>query len=95
MDIQINTRGIREGSIVRHFKHERCGSDAMYIYRVLGFAMHTETKETLVVYQALYENEATGVHYDMYCRPAEMFFSEVDQVKYPGYKQKYRFELIR
>lgn len=91
----INTHGIKVGSIVQHFKRERVDKiTTTYLYKVLAFAEHTETKEALVVYQALYQNEKMGVCFGVYCRPADMFFSEVDHVKYPDYHQKYRFEVI-
>jgi hypothetical protein len=40
-------------------------------YRVIGFARHSETLETLVVYQALYGERGTWV------RPAAMFVETV------------------
>lgn len=58
------------------------------IYEVLGTAIHSETKEKMVVYQAMY-----GTH-EIYVRPYDMFFSEVDHEKYPNVEQKMRFERI-
>lgn len=87
-------RSIREGSIVRHFKHEHCPHPDWYIFKVLGFATHTETGESLVVYQALYDSDELDVHYGIYCRPVKMFFSRVDHNKYPEYTQQYRFEVV-
>lgn len=89
-------RGIGVGSIVKHFKHETVTDDPnLYTYKVIEFARHTETKEELIVYQALYSSMSMGIHYDVFCRPAHMFFSEVDHEKYPEIKQKYRFELVK
>ncbi len=42
--------------IVRHFKHERHPDGlSMYACKILGYATHSETRETLVIYEALYE----------------------------------------
>ena len=84
---------LKVGDIVQHFKREHVEDESQYLYKILGFAEHTETKEKLVVYQALYRND-TGVDYGIYCRPYDMFMGEVDHDKYPEYTQKYRFELV-
>ena len=92
------TRGIHPGDIVQHFKRQRLiNPGQMYLYRIIAFGEHTETKEKEVIYQALYEDTDLGVHFGIYVRPFDMFFSEVDRVKYPENEypeitQKYRFE---
>lgn len=82
----------RVGDIVRHFKYETLTEEEKrqnkYLYKVFGLAEHSETKECLVVYGALYGN------LQIYVRPYEMFVGEVDHEKYPEIKQKYRFELV-
>ena len=84
-------REIKVGDIVKHFKYETITETERfankYLYVVRGFAEHTETKEQLVIYQALY------APFKWYARPKEMFMSEVDKEKYPNIQQKYRFEV--
>lgn len=50
-------------------------------------AVHSEDKSMYVVYRALYGDNT------LYIRPMDMFLEEVDHIKYPDVKQKYRFEL--
>ena len=87
--LTINGRTFKTGDIVRHFKRETLQDPGTkYMYAILGFAKHTmpDTK------QALYEDIEMHINYDVFARPAEMFFSEVDRNKYPDIRQKYRFE---
>ena len=65
--------------IYKHFKGD--------YYIVEDIALDSETDRQMVVYRALYENS------QLYVRDLEMFISEVDKVKYPKVKQRYRFEL--
>lgn len=73
-------REIIPGRYYRHFKGRA--------YRVIGIAIHSETGEHMVVYQA---KEGDG---QLFVRPYRMFAGEVDREKYPGIIQRYRFELI-
>lgn len=64
------TRGIHPGDIVQHFKRQRLiNPGQMYLYRIIAFGEHTETKEKEVIYQALYEDADLGVHFGIYVRP--------------------------
>ena len=86
-------KDLTPGRIVRHFKRgmlteqERMNS-TKYLYEIIGVAEHTETRENLVIYRALYGS--CGI----YARPLEMFLSETDREKYPQAEQKYRFEPV-
>ena len=73
---------IQAGQIYRHFKGN--------LYQIVAMAEHTETGETLVIYQALYGG------YGIYARPYHMFVELVDRSRYPAeaYPQAQRFVLV-
>lgn len=67
------------GCLYKHFKGN--------MYKVHCIAIHTETGEEFVVYEALY-----GDH-QMYCRPRHMFEETVEDPNMPG-RIIPRFELM-
>ena len=75
-------RLFRPGDIVSHFKRNESHVNNEYLYRIVGIAKHTETRQDMMVYETLYEP------YGLYVRPLDMFMSEVDKEKYPDAKQK-------
>ena len=81
---------IRIGDIVKHFKWEMLSDEEKkqnkYIYQIKAIATHTEDGCLLVIYQALY------FPFEIYARPINLFCEEVDHIKYPDIRQKYRFE---
>lgn len=72
---------VSPGKYYRHFRGK--------IYKVIGVALHTETEEPMVVYQAQYGDTK------LFVRPLAMFTEELDEKRYPEAKQKFRFELIK
>ena len=71
-------RQLNIGGTYRHFKGKH--------YKVLMEATHSETRERMVVYQALYGD------FGVYVRPYDMVLSPVDREKYPEVTQTWRFE---
>ena len=68
----------KKGEIYKHFKGN--------LYEIIAIGKHTESMESMVVYQELDGNK-------VFVRPLEMFVSKVDKEKYPDVLQVYRFEL--
>ncbi len=59
------------------------------LYVVTDVAVHSESNEIIVIYRA----DGNGSDASGACS-LEMFLSNVDKEKYPGVKQKKRFELV-
>ena len=74
-------RKITVNTVYQHFKGN--------LYIVEDIAINSETDEKMVVYRALYGDKL------LYVREYNMFASEVDHVKYPNVKQKYRFKEMK
>lgn len=69
------------GKVVKHVSGRE--------YLVFGVSTHTETREKLVIYKALYKDSTYRA------KPIDLFLREVDLKKYPNAKQKYVYELMR
>jgi len=80
MENMSEPREVKIHGIYKHFKNK--------YYIVEDVAYHSETKEEYVVYRRLYDDGS------LWIREKQMFLSEVDRVKYPEVKQKWRFELV-
>ena len=91
-----NREDLRIGGIVQHFKRETLSPEFLaqpenknaYLYKILNIAIHTETSEKFVIYQAMYGD------FEVYARPFYAFISKVNKQKYPDIKQEYRFKAV-
>lgn len=60
--------GIRYGKY-QHYKTEK-------LYEVIGIARHSETREEMIIYKALYQCEKFGKN-QVWVRPKDMFFEQI------------------
>ena len=90
MENEKNYDRLKTGMIVQHFKRNTTDtSDPSFCYMIISDCVkHTETGELFVVYMTCYDDLS------VYARPRDMFYSEVDKVKYPDAKQQYRLEEV-
>lgn len=66
------------GEVWQHFKQKE--------YKIIACPVtHTETREQMICYQALYGD------YGYFVRPLAMFMESTDKVKYPEVQQAFRF----
>lgn len=81
----------KPGQLLRHFKRDFISEEERkqnkYLYQVIGIAIHSETKEPMLIYQGLY------APFEMYARPLAMAEEKTDKVKYPEAKQEYRLQI--
>jgi len=81
----------RRGDIWAHFK-KNPETGCNNLYRVMTIGKFSETGELMVVYQKLHDDWSTDD--DVFIRPLEMFWSEVNREKYPDAEAQYRFTFI-
>lgn len=55
----------------RHYKRTE------NVYEVIGFALHSETYEEMVIYKALYDSEKFGSNC-VWVRPKSMFLEDIE-----------------
>lgn len=60
--------------IYHHFK------ESTKEYRFIGVAFHTETEESMVIYEPLYE----GAIAPLFARPLDLFMGNVEKPEYAG-----------
>lgn len=81
----------KPGQLLRHFKRDFISEEERkqnkYLYQVIGIAIHSETKEPMLIYQGLY------APFEMYARPLAMAEEKTDKVKYPEARQEYRLQI--
>lgn len=81
----------KPGQLLRHFKRDFISDEERkenkYLYQVIGIALHSETKEPMLIYQGLY------APFEMYARPLAMAEEKTDKVKYPEARQEYRLQI--
>lgn len=68
----INIKMINDSELgkYRHFKNEK-------LYEVIGQAIHSETREEMVIYKALYHCDEFGID-QLWVRPKAMFFEQMN-----------------
>lgn len=54
----------------QHFRNKR-------FYEVIGIGLHSESREEMVIYKALYESPEFGLN-QVWIRPRSMFFEKVE-----------------
>lgn len=83
MNVQSQVNCLKESMIGFGYRHFKGG---MYI--VTDIAVHSETEEPMVIYKTFGRDDL------VWCRPLDIFISEVDHEKYPDIEQKFRFERL-
>lgn len=83
MNVQMQVKHLKNEMVGFRYKHFKGN-----VYLVTDIAVHSETEEPMVVYKSFNNPDL------VWCRPLNMFLSEVDRKKYPEVKQVMRFERI-
>ena len=94
---QKEQNNVIQGGVYRHFKGKYYEVIGVASYHDWGkkYANATRPIKDMVIYKALYNDALKKIYYgDIFYRELDDFTSEVDKIKYPNVKQKYRFELV-
>jgi hypothetical protein len=83
MNVQEQVQHLKSTIVGYRYRHFKGG-----IYVVTDIAVHSESEEPMVVYKNFDKPDL------VWCRPLDMFLSEVDTEKYPNANQRLRFERI-
>lgn len=83
MNVQAQINHTKDLIVGIKYKHFKGG-----VYLVTNIAVHSETGEPMVVYKNVDNPDL------VWCRPLNMFMSEVDHEKYPDVEQLMKFERI-
>ena len=86
--MQAQSRSIKPGQVWRHYKHDPNGVPNNYTYTIIALACHTETEETLVIYEPLYDASdwlgKRGLGETCAARPLSMFLDHIERETYTG-----------
>ena len=67
----------KNGDYFYHYKHNSNLDINNFAYQIIGFALHTETEETLVIYKPLYKlNHIFEASF--FARPLSVFLEKVE-----------------
>ena len=83
MRVQTYVNCMKSAIVGFRYRHFKGG-----IYLVTDIAVHSESEEPMVIYKSFDDPDL------VWCRPLDMFLSEVDHEKYPDVKQLMRFERL-
>lgn len=83
MKVQERVNIMKDTIVGFRYRHFKGG-----IYVVTDIAVHSESGEPMVIYKSFDKPHL------VWCRPLDMFLSEVDHEKYPDVEQLMRFERI-
>lgn len=68
----------RVGEFYYHYKHDSTKGVSDHAYLVIGFSIHTESSENLIIYKPLYNSDfLNSGNADYFARPLSMWTEEI------------------